>query len=260
VTSFGELMTAGLSAPVAGWDFSWLNARSETTRLPWSYRDEVSSRTVTAAALLDMGTGGGEWLSALTPRPARTVATECWAPNVPVAGRRLQPLGVAVVQAAGAPDNMAADRGGPDDGSLPFRDAAFGTVINRHEAFDAGEVARVLAPGGRFVTQQVDYHSDDDLLRLLGIAVPEQPDSWLPLAERQVVAAGLTIAAARRAVETQLFADVSAVVYYLRIVSWIIDGQHPEAFRPQLRQAHDQASWPLPVRRPHFLLAAAKPG
>ena len=260
MTSFDKLMAEGLSAPVAGWDFSWLNARSVTTGLPWSYRDEVSSRMAAAAALLDMGTGGGEWLSALSPRPARTVATECWPPNVPVAGRRLHPLGVGVVQAAGAPDNMAADRGGPDDGSLPFRDAAFGMVINRHEAFDAGEVARVLAPGGRFVTQQVDYHSDDDLLRLLGVAVPAQPDSWLPLAERQVAGAGLTIAVARRGEETQLFADVSAVVYYLRIVSWVVDGRQPEAFRPQLRRAHDGASWPLPVRRPHFLLVAAKKG
>jgi len=37
-------------------------------------------------------------------------------------------------------------------GRLPFRDGAFALVIDRHEAFNAREVARVLAPDGVFIT------------------------------------------------------------------------------------------------------------
>ena len=45
------------------------------------------------------------------------------------------------------------------------------------ESFLAVEVSRVLAPGGSFVTQQVDYHDNEDLAQILGIETPEEPDS-----------------------------------------------------------------------------------
>jgi SAM-dependent methyltransferase len=83
------------------------------------------------------------------------LAAEAWPPNVPVAAARLRALGIAVVQDEGAPEN---DTQHPGRGRLPFRDEAFDLVTNRHEAFQAAEVRRVLAPGGTFVTQQVDYH------------------------------------------------------------------------------------------------------
>jgi hypothetical protein len=69
-----------------------------------------------------MGTGGGEALSGLVPRPPRTVATEAWPPNVPVAARRLRPLDIPVVQDEGAAENFAQDA---SRGRLPFRDGAF---------------------------------------------------------------------------------------------------------------------------------------
>jgi hypothetical protein len=55
--------------------------------------------------MLDMGTGGGEALAGLADRAPRTIATEAWPPNVPVAGRRLLPLGISVIQVEGAADN-----------------------------------------------------------------------------------------------------------------------------------------------------------
>ena len=51
----------------------------------------------------------------------------------------------------------------------------------------------MFSPGDAFITQPVDFHSYDDLHRLLGLAVPEQPDSWLPLARQQIRDAGLTV-------------------------------------------------------------------
>jgi len=258
MATFEELVSEALNAPFSGWDFSWLAARSTQGRLPWSYRREVTRRAATVNTMLDMGTGGGERLSQLASRPPMTVATEAWPPNVPIAAARLHPLGIPVVQDEGAPDNT--DQGSTQRGRLPFRDGVFALVANRHEAFLATEVNRILSPGGVFVTQQVDFHSYDDLYRLLGLAVPEQPDSWLPLARQQIQDAGLTVETAISGEQCHEFHDVSAVVYYLRSVSWAIPQFSIDACAPQLRAAHESTRiWPVAVRLRRFLLVAAKP-
>jgi SAM-dependent methyltransferase len=110
--------------------------------LPWSYEALVRERAVSCASVLDLGTGGGERLSALRSHlPARVVATEGWAVNARVAHRRLQPFGVPVVHCSSL--------------RLPFAARSFDLVVNRHEELDPAEVARVLRPGGAVVTQQV---------------------------------------------------------------------------------------------------------
>jgi len=258
VATFDELVAEALSAPFSGWDFSWLAARSTAGTLPWSYQGEVARRAAAAEAMLDMGTGGGERLARLSARPWRTVATEAWPPNVGVAAARLRSLGIPVIQDEGAPDNTCQD--GNDRGRLPFGDGTFTLVTSRHEAFRAAEVSRVLAPGGTFITQQVDFHSYDDLCDLLGLEVPPQPESWLPLARQQVEQAGLAVQAAVRGEERQEFHDVAAVVYYLRVVSWAIPGYSLDACAVRLCTAHaTPGMWPVPVRQRRFLLIATKP-
>ena len=212
-----------------------------------------------AEVMLDMGTGGGEILSALPDRAPHTVAAEAWPPNVPVAGRRLRPLGIPVIQNEGARDNM--DQTGADDGGrLPFRDGSLNLVCNRHESFLAREVSRVLAPDGRFVTQQVDYHDNDDLARLLGVETPQEPDSWLDLAAAQVTEAGLVITEAVRADQRIRFDDIAGVVFYLKAVSWSIPGYSLEKYRDRLRALHDDpGAWPVVTSGHRFLLVATKP-
>jgi SAM-dependent methyltransferase len=259
VATFDELVAEALSAPFSGWDFSWLAARSTPGRLPWSYRREVARRAARAETMLDMGTGGGERLARLSPRPRRTAATEGWPPNVGVAAARLRPLVIPVIQVEGAPDNTHQD-GNDSGGRLPFRDRAFTLVANRHEAFRAAEISRILAPGGTFITQQVDFHSYDDLCELLGLVIPPQPQSWLPLARHQVQDADLTVQAAVRGEGRHEFHDVAAVVYFLRAVSWAIPHYSLDACTARLRTAHATPGlWPVPVRQRHFLLIATKP-
>jgi SAM-dependent methyltransferase len=258
MATFEQLVAEAQAAPFSGWDFSWLEGRATDGPLPWSYRAEVARYAAAAGAMLDMGTGGGEWLFGLTPRPPRTVATESWPPNVPVAARRLRQAGVPVVQDEGPPASFAQQAGG---GRLPFRDGVFPLVINKHLGFLAAEVSRVLAPGGTFVSQQVDLHTYDDLYRLLGLPVPDQPDSWLPLTRSQLEDAGLSV---RRAVSSQLvqqFADVAAIIYYLRVVSWAVPGFSVDRFAGRLRELHETPSaWPVSVRQYRFLVVAVKPG
>jgi SAM-dependent methyltransferase len=258
MATFEELVAQAQAAPVSGWDFSWLTARSSTAgALPWDYRAEVTRLSAGATSLLDMGTGGGEWLARLAPHPPRTVATEGWPPNVPVAARRLRPAGIPVVQDEGAADNAAED---PGRGRLPFRDGAFTLVINKHEAFLAAEVSRVLAPGGTFVTQQVDTRTYDGLYHALGLAVPEQPASWLPLAQRQLRGAGLTVRRAEAGEVLDQLADVASIIYYLRLVTWAMPGFTVERFAGRLRELHDTpGAWPVVVRQRRFLVVATKP-
>jgi SAM-dependent methyltransferase len=43
-----------------------------------------------------------------------------------------------------------------ESGDLPFRRATFDLILNRHGAVAPAEIDRVLKPGGRFLTQQID--------------------------------------------------------------------------------------------------------
>lgn len=260
MTGFDELVTEALTAPFSGWDLSWLDRRSWTEPLPWDYDARVAALARSARTMLDMGTGGGEVLARLADRAPRTLATEGWPPNVAVAGRRLRPLGIPVIQVDGARDNM--DQNGADDGGrLPFRDGSVDLVCNRHESFLAAEVSRVLAARGTFVTQQVDYHDNDDLAQLLGVEIPQEPESWIGLAERQVTEAGLVIGETAKAAQCIRFDDIAAVVFYLKAVSWSIPGYSFESARDRLRALHEDASaWPVVTRGYRFLLVARKPG
>lgn len=253
-------MAQALAAPFSGWDFAWLDRRSRTEPLPWDYGARVAALARGARTMLDMGTGGGETLSELPNRAPRTIATEAWPPNVPLAARRLRPLGIPVIRNEPAPDNMDQDSADAS-ASLPFRDGSLDLICNRHESFIAAEVSRVLAPGGTFITQQVDYHDNDDLARLLGFETPDEPESWLDLAKRQVTEAGLVITETARAAQRISFDDIAAVAFYLKAISWSIPGFSLDQHRDRLRILHKDASaWPVTSSGYRFLVVAVNPG
>ena len=82
--------------PFSGWDFSYLDGRmvEDLSVLTWDYRAAIEARLPHIHSLLDIDTGGGEVLASFKPLPADTCATESYAPNILVARRRLEPLGV----------------------------------------------------------------------------------------------------------------------------------------------------------------------
>jgi SAM-dependent methyltransferase len=215
-----DLIAEAVAAPIQGWDFSWMRDRVTIEPLPWHYATSATAALPGAERALDMGTGGGEFLSYLPPAKL-TVATEAWPPNVPVAARKLRPLGIPVVASEGARDNWSQDGSESDDGRLPFRDGTFDLVMNRHEAFVAGEVARVLVSGGQFVTQQAGA-APDQFHVLLGLTPPAGQGLDLDRLIGQGRRAGLTVEEARTGVEVMRFADIGAVVFYLRMVPWTV--------------------------------------
>lgn len=199
--------------PFTGWDFSYLAGRMQEEELPWSYSLRAKALMEQVASVLDMDTGGGERLLEMrTAWPAKVVATEAYPPNLKLARERLEPLGVTVVDVA-----LREDR------AMPFADAEFGLVLNRHGAFNAAEVARILTPGGAFLTQQVHGMWAHDLLAAFGATPPwpqATPERYVPL----LAAAGLEIVNHEDWAGELAFTDVGALVYYLKAVPWLVPG------------------------------------
>lgn len=236
VSDLDLLLREATGASFRGWDFSWLEGRLSMEPLPWDFRDMVQSVAGPARSMLDMGTGGGEFLATVNRRPTVTVATEGYQPNWPVAAERLLPLGVALVAVGSCPDN---NRWEGDGGLLPFCSAAFDLVVNRHEAYSPVEVERVLAPGGVFVTQQVGGRDEAEVLDWFDRAPPEGPEWDLELAARQLEESGLEVTGGGEAYPSRTFADVGALAYYLNAVPWRVPAFDVIGDRKHLEQQHE---------------------
>lgn len=239
-----------------GWDFSALVGRLTESDLPWDFATACRTVLQGSTAALDMGPGGGEHLLTLRGAlPPDTTATEGWGPNLPVARSALEPAGIAVV-AFGQPDDD------PAPAPMPFPDDRFDVVLNRHEAYHPLEVARVLRPGGRFVTQQV---GGDDLTEVRQALdhPPTAPHVRHDVLRDGLASAGLEVVDGAESVDHYVFADVAALVAYLQLVPW----EAPEDFTVDryadallgLHASGPATGAPLRVTRTRFWLLARKP-
>jgi SAM-dependent methyltransferase len=248
--TFEELLAEGASVPVEGWDFSWFEGRATEERAPWGYARLVGQRMASAAAALDIQTGGGEVLAQIPHPPPVLAATESWPPNVEIARRNLARLGASVV---------AVD----DDADLPFPADSFDLVVSRHPVeLRWDEVTRVLTPGGTFLSQQVGAGSVRELTdAMMGPQVPSQRRSPRR-AVRDAEAADLVVQDLRSAALEMKFYDVAAVIVFLRKVIWIVPGFTVERYRPQLAEVHRriQADGSFAAHSQRFLIEARKPG
>ena len=215
--------------------------------MPWDYVAWAQELAARASRVLDLGTGGGEvFESILAGFGGRAVATESWAPNARVAGGRLRTLGIAVAQA----DSLA----------LPFGADTFDLVLDRHEALSPAEVARVLRPGGRVLTQQVgsDYHHE---LREMfpRMTVFEQHEVTYP---RGFETAGLGVLDMRRDARSVAYRQLGHLVYFLAVAPWTIPDFDLEADLDALLEVERQLSGPqgIVLSDPRYLLEARKPG
>ncbi len=257
--SCDELLEEAAAHPVVGWDFSWLGGRVVESALPWRFEELLAEQARCCDELLDLGTGGGEFLASLGFRPRRTVATESWRPNVECTGRRLREIGVGVVEVEAAPDNVE-QLPGALRGRLHFANGSFGLIADRHESFVPVEVARVLRAGGAFVTQQMGGNGED-LADALALPRPTAPPFTLDTARRQLERAGLEIAAGEACRQSTTFSDVGALAWYLTAVPWTIEGFSIAAHRPQLRRVHErmQSEGPLVATHDAFWVMARTP-
>jgi SAM-dependent methyltransferase len=252
--SLVELLDEAESRPLIGWDISY-DGRLRFTP-PWDFEAMVDALIGKSPDLLDMGTGGGEWLSRRPFPQGRTMATEAWPPNIPIARQRLAPLGASVIAVAGAPDNVD-QAAAPTLPSLPFADESFRLVTNRHESFVSAEVARVLAPGGGFITQQVGSDMGAPFRALLGAPSAPARTIWrLSLALDQVRASGLQVTDCGEAAAQLAFDDVGALAWYLLHVPWVMPEFSIAAYGRRLAELHERSIPSVP--QPMFRLAAGK--
>jgi len=201
------------SEPFAGWDFCHIAGRYVEMQPPWSYMGMTRELMLSSKAVLDIGTGGGERLLELKDCfPKRVAATEGYPLNLALARKRLSPYCVEVVEAE---ESLKA--------KLPFADGKFDLVIDRHSAYNASEVARILKRRGVFLTEQVDGTSLTDLHREFGCE-PQWPFFTLDYALELIKPKGFKVVDAREWEGKTVFKDVGALVYFLKAVPWIVPG------------------------------------
>lgn len=224
---FNNLLKQAQSAPFTGWDFNWLSGRMDEEAPPWDFAQLVRNYIPKARALLDMGTGDGEFLSSLAPLPADTHATESYKPNLPIAQNRLYPLGVSVHHIS-------------DDADLPFGNQRFSLIINRHESYNPNEIFRLLKPGGIFITQQVGGLDNLEINQVLEEKITFPYTAYnLVTAETALNQAGLTIDQAQSAALKTEFYDIGALVYYLKAISWQVAGFNTKTHFEKLVLLHN---------------------
>lgn len=196
-------------AHIHGWDFSHIRGRyTEEEDLPWDYREAILRYLKPEMRLLDIDTGGGEFLLSLNHPYGNTAATEGYPPNVEVCKQTLLPLGIDFHLGDGTL-------------KLPFEDGSFNMVINRHGDFNVSDIYRLLKLGGIFVTQQVGAENDRELVKLLcGETELPFPEQYLDVASRKFRNAGFEILDAQEAFGSIQFFDVGALVWFARIIEW----------------------------------------
>ncbi|NLW88833.1 MAG: class I SAM-dependent methyltransferase [Clostridiaceae bacterium] len=195
-----------------GWDFSYIDGRYRSGALPWDYQEIVMSHLRPHHRLLDLGTGGGEALLSFGHPFEKTSVTESYPPNIALCRERLEPLGITV-------------EGTPDDSHLPFEDASFDVITNRHESFVASEIKRLLVPGGLFITQQVGGRNNEDLSPLvIPDYRPQCPEHTLFANTESLKREGFEILLAGEAFPKIRFDDIGALVYFAKIIEWEFPG------------------------------------
>ncbi len=191
-----------------GWDFSYIENRMKQDPLSWNYGDIVNTYRRKSQKLLDMGTGDGEFLLKLKHPYENTAVTEAYPPNAALCREKLQPLGIDVRQIV-------------NDDDLPFDNDSFDMILNRHEAYDVGEVSRILKPQGIFITQQVGGQNNNSLSnRLIDNFIPQFPNHNLNNCVNDLEKAEFKIVFAKEEFPKVEFSDMGAVVYLAKIIEW----------------------------------------
>lgn len=196
-------------AHIRGWDFSHICGRyEEDTDFSWDYEKIIKQYLNDEMKILDYDTGGGEFLLSLKHPFQKTSATEGYQPNVELCKEILLPLGI---------DFKVCD----NPTNIPFENESFDMIINRHGAFNAKELYRLLKKDGIFITQQVGGDNDRDLVEMV-LPNIEKPFPHLNLNEQKKAFedVGFQIIQEAEAYRPIRFYDVGAFVWFAHIIEW----------------------------------------
>jgi len=205
-----EYLTKEYNALFSGWDFSYIDGRRIDDKLPWEYKNIVENNLVGKNSLLDMDTGGGEFLSSLSNLPKNVYATEGYEPNIPIAEKRLKDKNIILKPIK-------------NDGEIPFDNEYFDIIINRHGFFDINELKRTLKKDGLFITQQVGGLNGIDFNMAFETKTMAHVEWCLIKNIEMFKEAGMGIIEYSENIGKMKFMDVGAIVYYLKCIPWQIN-------------------------------------
>ncbi|MBQ8922597.1 MAG: methyltransferase domain-containing protein [Oscillospiraceae bacterium] len=201
-------------ARIIGWNFDYIADRYESDEdaLPWNLTEVINRYRGSGDRLLDIDTGGGEFLLSLGHPDKLTCATEGYPPNVALCREKFAERGIEFHAMT-------------DYAHMPFPDGRFDIIINRHGSYDPKELYRVLRPGGVFVTQQVGEENDRELVKmLLPDAEKPFPGANLTNYARELEQAGFSVAEQYEAFRGIRFYDTGALVWFAKIIEWEFTG------------------------------------
>ena len=233
-----------------GWDFQKINEKTKSQALPWDYKNIVKDHLKKQDFLLDMGTGGGEFLLSLKHPYEHTYVTEAYPPNINLCEKYLCPLGIKLY------------KNKEGESKIP-KDQVFDVIINRHDAYHPKEVYDQLRDGGYFITQQVGGQNNHQLSQdLLGYAYKNfEEDDWdLNHAQKALADVGFHIEYADEALVKVQYFDLETLVAYASIISWEFPGFEVSKHKDQLKQIEQimQDQGYIEGQEHRFILVAKK--
>jgi hypothetical protein len=137
-------------------------------------------------------------------------------------------------------------------------------VVSRHPVVVRwDEVARVLAPGGTYLSQQIGAGTVRELsTAMTGSPKPISPVRLPERAATAAAAAGLVVTDLRAEALRVEFFDIAAVIVFLRKVVWTVPDFTVDRYRDRLSALHERirSDGPLVAYARRFLIEARKPG
>lgn len=192
-----------------GWDFS--RVRDDIDPHPWRYAEVVRGYLSHMHRVLDIGTGGGERFIALSEHFGSGIGIDA-DPEMIYAAEENLPKSVDC-RVKFLPMDAA---------ELEFPAGSFDVVLTRHAPVYVDEVARVLKPGGVFITQQVGARNTANICTLFGCGpggeYHEEPGQTVAEWVEAFRARGYAIRAQGEYDVPYFFLDVESLLFWLKAI------------------------------------------
>jgi len=221
-----EYLTKEYNAPFSGWEFSYLDGRMVQDELPWNYKEIVEKYISGKNSLLDMDTGGGEFLYSLSNLPKNTFATEGYEPNIPIAKKLLKEKNIELISIK-------------NNGEIPFEDEFFDVIINRHGSYVINELKRTIKKDGIFITQQVGGLNGIDINMAFETKSMDYVESCLIENIEKFKNVGMEILDYEDNIAKMKFYDIGAFVYYLKCIPWQVKDFSIDKYYKRLETIND---------------------
>jgi SAM-dependent methyltransferase len=199
---------------------SGLKNRVQEEPLPWDLRLVTKKFLDGRQSLLDMFVSSADFINGFSDLPPRVAFVDRLPVDTPEQVWNVKDTHVHVKHSTG-------------DCLLPFPDASFDIILNRNNKYEIGEICRVLAPGGVFLTQQIGGMNALDLCAALGMTIKITGRSLLQNAA-VFIRAGLRLVDHGESLGKQRFYRVDDILYYIKHVPLLAECFNAATFQQEL--------------------------